>query len=515
MKTLFPILIMLLLLSPLSAQRPGDLNTDFGNEGIYSADWGDTMSLAFGIVTATDGSLLISGAHEESIGHDFQYQTLVMKLNEQGQYSDFGNFRYGFECNMAPFQMATAIKVLPDDKILVAGLYLLDPTSNYPFVIRLLPNGEVDETFGESGFYLEDLTQMRVLDMDVYQQGDSYSIIMCGVDNDIPQHPLMIMINDAGEIDPSFGILGFTDYQGVFTDLEIDNEHGIVYAAGSITGGGALFTKHNLSDGSPDTDFGEDGILCYMPADGFSGSVTAIVYDEEDSTLTAFGDYGHADGDDDIYAYRFHANNCTDDVSFGISGWSSLRLSGPDEYISSAILQSDGKYYFGGCSNTADINDFFLGRINHNGFGDTTFGANGLVLTSMEFDEKIQDIALSPEEDILYAAGYSEDPYFDTFIRIAAYHTTEHIEPPVTIGEVAADVRLCYPNPSSGTITILTGKTGDQQLQVYDLTGKRLYTGTFTDRRAEFDLGFLQSSVYLILVILPDMQVIAEKWIKQ
>ncbi len=202
------------------------------------------------------------------------------------------------------------------------------------------------------------------------------------------------------------------------------------------------------------------------------------------------------------------------DVSFGVNGISTLRIPVKSEIINAAILQSDGKYYFGGYSNYFDNSDFFLGRINHNGIGDTSFGTGGLVLTPLPMEEKIRSLALSPAEDKLYAAGYSTEGSNNSII-IAAYHTLPVTGPPVYLAENRNNTTDVYPNPSDGFVTIKTDATGIHRVQVFDLAGNELLSKRYTGEIIEINLAQLQPSVYFIRVTMLDNHTMTGKLIMQ
>lgn len=517
MKTIISISLLSLFLTSLSAQRPGDLYTDFGNSGVFLANWEDTVTQIFDLAMTSDGEIMISGSvRTDDVTLSNAY---VLKLDDMGNLVPFGNCSIGFVYDFGCKEYAKGITALPDDGMLVAGRYAAyENDSVFPFLLKLLPDGQIDAEFGEDGLYTNrEAFEMIVMDMEIYQQEDSYSIILAGHNNDEIKLPLMIMISDEGAFMSSFGIDGFLELpdhrNGMFTDIAIDDENNNLYAGGFIFEGGSFLAKFDLPDGSPDSDFGEDGTLNFTPDDGFEGEVNTIVFDKEDNTLAAFGYYPHPAGDNDIFAYRLNASDSIADNTFGSAGFSTLRVAGSDELIISAILQSDGKYYFGGYSDYNGTDDFFLGRLNHNGIGDTAFGTNGLVLNALEYTQKINCLALSPEEDILYAAGYSDDGS-GSRILVAAYYTGKETEPGLDFKENRNSACNLFPNPALGRITIQSRLMGQHRVQVFDFAGKILVDQKYNNNCFDVNLGSLQPSVYLIRVTLPDGQAIISKLVK-
>jgi len=520
MKKIVYLLIILLTGATLSAQRPGDLNLDFGKEGIFIQHLVDTLSVVLNIAVLSDGHLVLPGDY--NVTSSDASQIYVQKLSPYGIPVPFGNFSRGFEYGLTDSEWANSICVMPDDKIIVSGIYLYEDIG-YPFIIGLLPDGRLDDNFGVNGVFT-DTSELQVECMDILQTNNGYYIILGGfyfILEPFSNVPAMLMINDAGSRELSFGTagkLGLETFSGRVLDMAVDSENNDLFVCGISYSPdkGGFAAKFNLPTGLPDTEFGEDGILM-VPSAGTTGYFTQIVFDSTDNTLTLFGHYEHAAGDHDLLAYRIDSKQGRPDVTFGISGWSLLRAAGSDEYMNAAILQSDGKYYFGGSSDFfADTSDFFLGRVNHNGSADTSFGTLGLVLIHMAESQSIQGLALSPAEDMLYAAGFGyPGDLLDRYTVVTAFHTGYKKPQPVSISENIPGTVSLFPNPAKDHITIETGIAGLYMAEVLDLTGKRLIQSDFQGNTLNLNIESLQPSVYFIRITRPDSQVTTFKFIKR
>lgn len=511
MKTFISGTFLLLLFVSLCAQRPGDLYTDFGDNGIYILDWIDTSTCANSVGVQTDGNLIISGNYITP-----EDEVYVLKLDDEGNQLDFGNSLHGFVYDFSNIEYASSSFMLPDNKILIAGNYF-NGGYFYPFVMRLLPDGSLDEEFSDDGIYTDESSALGVSNMAVYQTGDTYNIVICGGDQ-INNWPEMIMLDEDGELVTSFGTGGVvmvTSVNAVFYDIVVDNENNCLYACGYTTElAGTVIAKYDLTDGSLVTDFGIGGGLVYTEDNGFRGYAYSIVHDQENELVTVFGQYYSNESDYDIYAFRMKSADGAADSSFGVNGWATLRVAGSEEYIETAIQLPDGKYYFGGFSDYYGDGDFFLGRMNFNGNADTTFGVAGFVITDFGNDDYLNELALSPSGNVLYAAGYNTD-FMIGAIVVSAYYTTAEITPPVTVAENESGSVHCFPNPSSGIITVETGLTGTYRVQVFDLSGTEVYNEHCIGKSISFNIGFLQPSVYFMKITSPDNQVITGKFIKK
>ncbi len=513
MKTLYISTLFCFLCLSIAAQEAGELNLDFGENGIYMQDWDDTSAHAYAIGVLSDGNLIVAGNYSTSLAGE---QIYVQKLDKQGNSLSFGNFSRGFWYGFTDFEGAYSVYILPDNKILIAGDYYYEG-EDYPFVIRLLSNGQLDDEFGINGVFTDNLNSQDVKIIDILQMEDSYSIILGGRNNDY--YPQLLMVDDQGKLQTTFGTGGIVEVDALnckCRDLVIDNVNNDLYVCGSdLSNTKSFIAKYNLPTGIPDTDFGVDGIINVVDD---TIAIYEIVFTSEDNTLAAFGAYKNS-GDYDIFAYRVDAIHGNADASFGIGGWSTLRSPNSGDFIHSVIQQSDGKYYFGGYSNfnVTDDDDFMVGRLNYNGTLDNTFGTGGgIVLTDIEYsrEDHLQDIALSPAEDILYAAGYffAPDKRIST---VVAYCTGYESEPPIGTVNFRSNAITCFPNPSTDYVTIETGKSGPHQLQVFDLTGNKLINKSFTEDKLELNLEMLQPSVYFVRVTLPDGQAITSKLVKK
>jgi uncharacterized delta-60 repeat protein len=502
MKTLFTSLGLSMILISLCAQQPGDLNTDFAGDGIYIEDWADTTTFITSIGMLSNGNLLISGRYFSG-----SQEIFAAVLDKEGNPVEFGSTSRGFTYHITSKETATCQYILPDNNILLAGSFD-DGTEYHPFVIRLLPNGDLDESFADDGVYINEVVEMEVGDIDIYGDESSYSIVIGG--GQTFASPKLIVLDQDGFPDAAFGTVGFLEFPGVdgmIDDVVVDSENDDLYFSGYITGTGPFIGKFDMPAGTPDTDFGIDGFI----ASSFTGMIHSLLYNGTNTSLTGFGHYMFDPADMDIFGLRVNSATGNTDASFGISGWATIRSEGTTDIISSALMQSDGKYYIGGTTDIDGTFDFMLSRLNENSAADTSFGLNGWVFTDLGNSEEIQALALDPEANMLYAAGFKTDGA-DTAFVIAAYHTEEVIPPPpVSISDNQCNRLYLYPNPSAGLVTVKTGITGPKQVQVFDMAEKEVLNLGITDENFELNLEMLQPSVYFIRVTAADKQIVTGK----
>jgi uncharacterized delta-60 repeat protein len=512
MKAFTTIIASILVANTMIAQEPGSLYLDFGTGGVFTELWDDTVTQANDIDVSWNGTIIVPG-HIKTTDPP-EEQIYVISLGRHGTILPFGNTSRGFLQDLADVEFATSVIALPDNKILIAGYYM--PTIVYqPFVMRLFANGEIDETFADHGIFSSDEIWMEVKDIDVFGNPESYKIVLCGKDDS--DYPQMIVMDQAGHLDPSFGTDGIARYEsrnGYYSDIIADNESHTLYACMVLSGGKTALAKYELPGGTPDDAFGTGGILSSESFEDLELTFNAIVFDRSNNLLAAFGQYRHSTGDMDMCALRVNASSGQIDLTFGVNGWAWLRSADHDENLFAAIQQSDGKYYIGGYTDYAGDEDFMLGRLNMNGTADATFGNNGLVLTIAPFDNRIRAFALSPSENILYAAGYSIGTEWKA-MNVAAYYTGYESEPPVSDKADQASSITVYPNPVADRILISTGQAGIHRVQIMDMAGKEICLFRYKSEEFELNLESLKPSVYLIRLTLPDDHIRIYKFVKE
>lgn len=516
MKTIPFINLLFIISIPLLAQDPGDLFMDFGTDGIFISVMEDTTYYTNDMGVLSDGSLIIAGTYLDSDATETKISEI--KLNNRGDQVPFGNSAYGFDYNFTERNEIAAICILPDDKIAIAVKSMF--TFDQPHLIMLHSDGDPVRDFGDNGIFTYVQT-MFVADIGFFQPEGDYFIVMCGYSREL--QPMLLMIDQTGEPVSDFGVDGLytsIGMEGTFENLVIDHPSSQMFVNGHLnlsTGSSEFLAKYDLLEGYRDAGFGVDGLLIVPEETGFHGVIHSMVYESSTHTLTAFGDYSHAEGDRDIFAYRVDANGGIADHSFGINGWSAMRVPGSNEYMTGAVGQPDGKYCFGGQTDYHGNKDFLIGRINADGFLDTSFGNNGILTTDIYAgsDNRVIALALSPESDVLYAAGSTFTPEEDAMVSVAAYHTGYESEPGVGLRQDAGGQVSIFPNPAKEMVRIRTGQSGLHRVQILDLTGKTVYHGAFTGETTLLNLDFLPGAIYVIRITLPDDRLSVTKLLKK
>lgn len=517
MKKLYLPAILILLVFQLSAQDPGDLVAEFGTNGISShtepnEPWiGDIAVTADGKILATGDTRILPG----------DMAILAYLFNSDGTLAPFAGgswleFQLGRDV-----EVSNACYVLPDGKMLISGYFYNTLDQVYFFVMRLLPDGSLDLSFGVDGIATNLAWFFRPTSISVhYGLSGDYSIYAGGYTNESGFSPAIVKLYNNGEIATSFGTDGMYILPlsgGLISDIYAYSFAGSGYllAGGHQTDGEQFFiSKHNLITGELASDFATDGMYYSSIPTGNDIYSSSLVFESSivSNTITIFGDFMHVEADMDIFAVRLNASDGTPDVGFGVNGYSSLRAPGSDEEMYDAILQpTDKKYYFGGRSNIEDISDFMIGRMTSSGFLDLSFGDNGIVLTDIYNSDYLRGLALSPDHTRLYAGGNSYTATYQQ-ANLACYHTGVGVGIP---SEEPHEANLnIYPNPASGSINLETDVSGVYMIEIYSPGGSKKIMKTLEGSSIQLNIAHLAPGLYF-LKLSGDKNTYTTKFIKQ
>lgn len=467
MKKISILLLGMFMMASLIAQEPGDLDLNYGTDGVATFSFVGQSTMLYSISRQSNGRI-ITGGFMENLA-TFETSVIATRMDETGSVDDFGNNITYFANYYDETESVLATYVLPDDEIIMAGYY----GEGFPFVSRLHADGTIDPFFAGTGSYTNESISFVPTCIDVYYTIGGYNIVMSGYSVDYK--PLMLCIDQDGYAVPTFGNNGtyeFTGSYGIMQKLVVDSDEGCIYTCGTdLAGVNAFTSKHSLSDGSLITGFNGLGYVTLEPfGDAQSFSARGLAFDAENGKIAIFGDYYHIDGDFYIFAVRFTASDGSFDNSFGLNGWSTLRIPVSNEVVYDAIQQSNGKYYLGGLTNINGTNDFMIGRVNNNGVLDISFGVNGFAVTDHGEQDGVVSLKLSEDQSRIFAGG-NMNPFGHHQMKVACYHTGFMIGLN-DLSEGRSNKINLYPNPAQNLVKVETGWQGISFVKVTDLSGK-------------------------------------------
>ena len=346
----------------------GDLDPTFGAGGKVVTDFRSGVpDQAIGVTLQPDGKIIAVGTTgmQPLIGDPNADTTLadfaVARYNSDGSLDQtFGNGGKVTTDFFGHHDVAFAVKVQTDDKILVVGYAYHPPLDDDVALARYNPDGSLDQGFGNGGKVTTDIF---------------------------------------GDYDAAFGV--------------------IVLPSGKIIAVGSTWRSASQDDialvcynpdGSLDTSFGSGGKVATdmgknvddIAVGSLFGSGKIVVVGFTNSTLFS----GNAPlgpnlyGDGDFAIARFNLNGSLD-TSFGASGKVITDLSGGEDVAVAAALQPDAKIIAAG-TRGGTSQDFALVRYNPDGSLDTTFGSGGKVYTDFSGGHDIAfSLGLQPNGKIV------------------------------------------------------------------------------------------------------------------
>ena len=261
----------------------------------------------------------------------------------------------------------------------------------------------LDETFGDGGKVLTDFNGGEDYATVVIRQEDGKIIVAGQSDNDFA---LVRYLPDGGP-DESFGKGGkvAADLGGrdIIEAISIGPDGKIVVAGGSSEGNESSFALVRfLADGSPDTGFGKDGKVT-TDFGGGNSAAAALAIDEDGKIVVAGGAF---DKKSYSFATARYLSDGTLDKGFGKGGRVMTDFSKDTDGASDVLIQSDGKIIAGGVtSGKGTFLDFALARYNADGTLDKSFGNDGQVVTDFDKSDDTVNRILIAGGKIMAAGG--------------------------------------------------------------------------------------------------------------
>ena len=283
----------------------------------------------------------------------------------------------------------------------------------------------------------------------------------------------LVRYNADGTLDSDFGLNGIVTKRintlySEATSIEIQEDGKIL--AGGLSGiGGHVFALVRLnSDGKSDTTFSNDGVVTTsvgkIEGQTINSSISEIksISVQKDEKIIACGycTNGVSGGAiaKDFALVRYNSDGSVDST-FGNDGIVMTSISNLDDIGYSVKVQDDGKIIAGGYTNSDDDEDYAIVRYNSDGSLDSTFGTNGITVNNFGTAANIIKSILIQEDGNIIAAGYSANEDSSQVVNIIArYYSgtpTTGIENNIKEALPSSfSLYQNYPNPFNPTTTI-------------------------------------------------------------
>lgn len=357
--------------------NPGDLDTSFGTGGRVMTDIGTGDDFGYGALVQPDGKIVVAGYSRIGNSEDF---AVVRYLPDGSLDTGFGNGGKVTTAVGLTADFGRSVALQKDGKILVAGEYWNGGGNNFALV-RYLANGAVDTVFGTAGKVTNAFGSSSYA-RGVLVQSDG-KIVLAGEVHDagvdfglvryLPDGSLDTTFGTGGKVITDFGNAPYFDYAQGAT-LQPDDK---ILVAGYVPGasGNDFALARYLPNGALDTAFGTAGKVT-TPI-GTLHDLGRTVAVQSDGKIVVAGEVA---GDFAIVRYLTDGSL---DTGFGNGGKVTTAIGRYDDFPRSIALDRDGKIVVAGYSGNGSNNDFALARYLPNGALDTTFGTGGKVMTAV------------------------------------------------------------------------------------------------------------------------------------
>ncbi len=359
--------------------RAGKLDPTFSGNGKVYVTIGEFSDYARALTIQTDGKILMAGTanfgvSDSSIG-------LVRLLPDGSKDATFG--RHGIvQTDLGPQDDAFDIALQGDGEIVVAG-----SDGNDIVVLRYRANGRLDPAFGNGGVATIDIVRYDVA-MAVAVAPDG-SILLTGqsVDTDRGRPVLARLLSD-GSLDASFGesglVIGRTRQRFAPEDLAIQPDGRIVVSGVHYP---LVEVRRYLPNGRRDASFGTRGRVVTP----LSPSMRTAVALRQDGGMLLTGSVGSNNGDFGIAALM---PDGSPDEAFGTNGIAAVDFGGTFDQAMAVAIATDGAVVAAGDATNSGNRLFAVARLLPDGTPDPAFGDDGRVTTGGGELGFVQDLAL-------------------------------------------------------------------------------------------------------------------------
>ncbi len=297
---------------------------------------------------------------------------------------------------------------------------VFDWIGNYNLILRrYMPDGTPDSSFGENSVVITDFGE-RDFVKEVALQTDGKIIVAGGRSFDYGGTDSFLICRylPNGMLDESFGDKGkvFDDF-GECSSLVIQRD-GKILVGGTTSGRSFIFFRYN-SDGTRDITFDHDGKL-FTDLTKYGEYLRDIAVQDDGKILAAgLSNYRFEPKEyfGDMVVLRYNDDGSFDST-FGINGRKDIKFDTSSD-ARSVSIQKNGKIVLAGLvtNDYISYSDFALARLNTDGSLDTTFGVEGKQKLDIDVSDGFNASLILNDGKIL-AGGYtySAVPYPGAFV---------------------------------------------------------------------------------------------------
>lgn len=509
---------LLLTVASLCQAQPAYLDPSFHGTGLRLMGFSGYENYWQAAALRPDGRIILAGGIESTMSTP-KWNWLLTRLHPDGTTdSSFGQNGY-VTTVVSPYDDGPGGVALDTaGRIVVAGASSHSSLNRYWTFGRYLPDGRPDSTFSGDGLLTTDGWLNWGYPTQVVVQADGKILISGDVldTTHFTQFCLVRLLPD-GTPDSSFGVGGllvqhFGPQLGRAFAVSLLPD-GRILAAGSADNYGRDFVLGRyLPDGRPDTTFGQQG---FVRTDlGSTNEWVHALLVQPDGRILIAGNTTLSSGF--CYGMARYLPDGAPDTSFGTGGLVLLCPAGLEQ-ISAAGLLSDGRIIVGGtCDSLVSgqwVPHMVLYRHLPDGTPDTTWDGDGRVLTGLlPLHAGIAALLVQPDDRVVSLGHGLDKTLYRLQAAVARYLMTAL---PVSVREVPSGLLpRAIPNPARERVTLswTQARTGPVTIRLTDAAGRVLRTWTRETVPAgpvaehlALPAG-LPGGIYFITLLVPDGQ---------
>ena len=342
----------------LARYRPdGRLDTTLVDGGALRSDFGGVDNYVYAVAVQPDGKILVAGytGVQGRNGAHGRWDLAVRRFLPDGlpdkSFGDHGTVRVS---DRRGNRYARALALQPDGRIVVAG-YGYAGTDQDFLVARFLPDGRPDPGFGAGGAVLVDLGPTDDLAYAVTVQPDGRIVVAGRASQGAAHQWAVVRLRPDGGLDDGFGDGGIA--RGRLQGLDSVARDVLVQPDGGILVAGFAGREPDLDvallrllpDGRPDSAFGTGGGLRLAIG---SGNDVAYALGLDPLGRILLAGYSYNGAHQDLLVLRRLADG-SPDPAFGTDGTVRVDASGDDDFGRALALTPGGRLLVAGYSGQA------------------------------------------------------------------------------------------------------------------------------------------------------------------
>ncbi|HYC44527.1 MAG TPA: hypothetical protein VED01_03485 [Burkholderiales bacterium] len=441
----------------------GTLDTTFDGDGkVTTSVRAGAQNEVHDMALQSDGKIVVVGSVDNS-----NAEMQIVRYNPDGSLdTSFGGDGRVTTAVGTGHDVAQAVIIQADGKILVGGRSDLDPSTSAFALVRYNSDGSLDTTFDGDGKVVTPVGVRGGEATGMVLQPDG-KIVLSGYAADAsPSGGLdfaLVRYNTDGTLDSTFGTGGrvtgpIATHAAAGVTLQPD---GRIIAVGesvvTISSGSFAVARYN-TNGSFDSTFGGTGVVQTPVSTGNDVAWDVVV--QPDGRIVVVGDAGSPP---DFALVRYNSNG-TLDATFGAGGKLTTDF-GTSDRAHAVALQADGRIVVAGAryDETAPHADFALARYNSDGSLDRSFGP---LVDSLEgaatYLENGPAVVLDRDVQIYDAELAAQGNYGAATLSVARHGGANAQDVFTATGSLAGltqGAALVYSGVTLGTVTVNSGGT--------------------------------------------------------